>query len=79
MNSEDKAKNQALRVQILESEFRIMMEKEVEMRDLYNEIIDRAENNFICKKVMAIRDDEIRHIGYVEIMLSLLGIGEGGQ
>ena len=79
MNSEDKDKGQAMRVQILESEFRIMMEKEVEMRDIYNEIIERAENNYICKKVMVIRDDEIRHIGYVEIILSLLGIGEEGS
>ena len=79
MNSDDSSGNKDIKVQILESELKIIMEKEVEMRDLYDEIINRCENNYICRKIIAIRDDEIKHIGYVEIMLSLLGIKGEGQ
>ena len=63
-------------MQILEAEFQMMLSKETEMKDLYNGILGRVENNYISKKVMSIRDDEIKHMGYVKIMLSLLGIEE---
>lgn len=64
------------RVQILGAEFQMMLSKEAEMRDLYSGILKRVENNYISKKIMSIRDDEIKHMGYVKIMLSLLGIEE---
>jgi rubrerythrin len=64
------------RIQILRAEFQMMLSKETEVRDLYSGILERVENNYISKKIMSIRDDKIMHMGYVEIMLNLLGIEE---
>ena len=58
--------------EVLGSELRILMEKEREMRDLYNRILVELDNNTLHKRIMAIRDDETKHIGYVEIIMSLL-------
>jgi rubrerythrin len=66
------------RMQILKAEFQVMMEKEIEMKDLYSEILERVENNYVHEKIRTIRDDEVRHIGYVEIIISLLGLEQEG-
>lgn len=55
----------------LMSELRLMMEKEREMRTLYDDMLRRLSNPFIRKNIEIIRDDEIRHMGYVKIMISL--------
>jgi rubrerythrin len=68
MNSEKDFRNQ-----LLLSEFKLLMDKEREMRDLYNHILEKVESTHISDRVRAIRDDEERHMGYVEIILSLLG------
>jgi rubrerythrin len=67
------------RMQILRAEFQVMMEKEIEMKDLYNNILNRIENEYVRKKLNAIRKDELRHIGYIEIMISLLGLEQEGD
>ena len=58
--------------EVLTSELTILMEKEREMRDLYDRILMKLENTTLRKRIMAIRDDETKHIGYVEIIMSLL-------
>jgi rubrerythrin len=47
------------------------MEKEREMRDLYNQILKRIENTYLEEKIRGIRDDEVKHMGYVEIIMSM--------
>lgn len=61
--------------EILMSELNIMLEKEREMMNLYNGILDELEHVRLIERVSVIRDDEIKHIGYVKILMSLL---EGG-
>ena len=55
----------------LMSELGLMMEKEREMKTLYDEMLKKLSNTFIRKKIEFIRDDEIKHMGYVRIMISL--------
>lgn len=74
MNSE----TDITKMQILKAEFQMMMGKEIEIRELYSKILERVENNYVHKKIRTIRDDEVRHIGYVEIMISLLGLEQEG-
>ncbi len=62
------------RVQVLKAEFQMMLSKETDLMDLYSRILERVENHHVRRGIEAIRDDQIRHMGYVEIMLSLLGI-----
>ena len=57
------------------SELKIMLEKEKEMRDLYNEILKDLENLHLKKKIESIRDEEIKHVSYVEILISLFEEG----
>jgi rubrerythrin len=70
MNSEARVPEK----QILEAEFQMMLSKENEMKELYDEILKRVENQHVRNKIEAIRNDEIKHMGYVEIILSLLEI-----
>ena len=55
----------------LMAELSIMLEKEREMRDLYTEVLRRVENNMLTDKIRLIRDEEEKHIGYVEIIIGL--------
>jgi rubrerythrin len=66
------------RMQILKAEFQVMMEKEIEMRDLYSGILERIETEHVRKRLDTIRKDEVRHIGYIEIIMSLLGLEQEG-
>lgn len=61
-------------LQVIQSELKMMLSKEREMRELYDRILKNCENEYICKRIRAIRDDEKKHMGYVKIMTSLLGI-----
>jgi rubrerythrin len=70
MNSEARVPGK----QVLEAEFQMMLSKEKELKELYEEILKRVENPYVRKKIEAIRNDEVKHMGYVEIMLSLLEI-----
>ncbi len=56
---------------VLVSELSIMLSKEREMFNLYNGILEKLENARLQKRLMLIRDDEKKHIGYVQILLSL--------
>jgi rubrerythrin len=58
--------------EVLTSELKILMEKEREMRDLYNRILEKLDNPTLNKRIMSIRDDERKHMGYVEIIISLI-------
>jgi rubrerythrin len=60
------------KAQILKAELGVMLEKEKEMKDLYVQILDRVENNFISRKIEFLAKEEEKHMGYVEIILSLL-------
>ncbi len=61
--------------EILMSELRIMLEKEREMRELYGEILKKLEDPTLHARIQAIYKDEIKHIGYVEIIMSMLEEG----
>ena len=61
----------SFRKEVLISELKIMMEKEREMRDLYDQILRKLENTYLEEKIRRIRDDEVRHMGYVEIIMSM--------
>ena len=61
----------SFRKDALMSELRILLEKEREMKNLYNEILNKLENPTLHGKIMRIKDDEVRHIGYVDILISL--------
>ena len=56
---------------LLLSELRIMLAKEKEMLALYIGILEKLENPRLHERLRAIRDDERKHVGYVEILLSL--------
>ena len=58
--------------EVLISELKILMEKESEMRDLYNRILVKLDNPTLHSKIMSIRDDETKHMAYVEIIMSLI-------
>jgi rubrerythrin len=64
---------------VLMSELGIMLEKEREMKELYSEILKRLENTSLRTKVEFILKEEIRHIGYVEILISMLEGGPAGK
>ena len=61
----------SFRKDVLMSELKIMMEKEREMKNFYSEILRKLENPTIHEKIMRLRDDKVRHMGYVEILISL--------
>jgi rubrerythrin len=61
----------SFRKEVLLSELKIMMEKEREMRDLYDQILKKLENTYLEEKIRRIRDDEVKHMGYVEIIMSM--------
>ena len=58
--------------EVARSEFMLLAEKEREMHELYSRILDMAENEHVRKVVASIRDDEKRHLGYAEIILSMI-------
>ena len=73
------SKTKIPKMHILEAEFQMILSKETEMRELYNEILKRVENQHIRKKIETVRNDKIKHMGYVEIILSLLDINQEGN
>ena len=61
--------------EMMMSELKIMLEKEREMKALYSKILESLEHVTLRKKVEFILKEEIRHMGYVEILMSLLEDG----
>ena len=55
----------------LMSELRVMLEKEKEMRDLYMVILKDLEDPSLHEKIRVLKEEEERHMGYVEIIMSL--------
>lgn len=57
--------------EVLISELRMMRHKEEEMLNLYNGILGELEHPRLHARISAVRDDEKKHVGYCDILLSL--------
>lgn len=72
------SKRDPFRRQAQVSEFQMMLSKEAEIKELYDDILKSVENNRIRKTITLIRDQKMKHMAYVKIMISLLGV-EGSK
>jgi rubrerythrin len=61
--------------EVLLSELKIMLEKEREMKVMYDEILKDLDSPGLYAKISRIRNDEVKHMGLVEIIIGLMEDG----